>query len=447
MIHAASVYSDKYAAKRLGADEAAALVQDGWVVCVNGAGSFPCDFVDALTQRAESLSGVTLSHPMRRSGRALKFEPVSEQVAQHITHVSDFTFDPHIRDAINAGIATYRPNIPTETVRFFPHQVDLFVSAASPMDHGGYFSLGPFGGWGTDFIRVARRVVLEVNPAVPRIHGECIVHIDDIDAVIEADYPLVDLHHSSSGEEVVATAEQEAVAQNVASLIDDGCSIQFGGGKLPDIVARTLIAAGRRHLTVHTEAVGDWLVDCVEAGVVDNHGQRNAGRRKTLFALALGTRRLYDYLDDNLGVEQRSMSYVNDPTVIARNERQVSVNSTLAVDLWGQCASETLGGRHYSGTGGQWEFNRGAYLSPGGRGIVALLATARGGEVSRITASLSPMSAVSISRNDVDYVVTEYGVAHLKGHDVRSRAHQLIAIAHPDFRPGLTDEARRMYLI
>lgn len=429
------------------ADEAAALVQDGNVVCVNGAGSFPCDFVDALTARAPSLTGVSLGHPMRRAGRELALEPVTDELVPHLRHVSDFTYDPHIRAAINRGAASYRPNVPTETTRFFPSDVNFFVSAASPMDKHGYFGLGPFGGWGIDFARIAKNIIVEVNPNQPRIHGDCFVHVSQVKAVIETSYPLAAQSHSSTGGEVESNAQLDGVADNVASLIEHGCTLQFGGGKMPDIVALRLITHGYREIKIHTEAVSDWLVDMVEAGVVDNSGKVGPDQGKTVFAMALGSDRLYQYLDDNPGIAQKPMSQTNDPNVISRNDRQVSVNATLAVDLWGQCASETMGSRHYSGTGGQWEFNRGGYLSRGGKGIVALPSTAAKGTISRITVSLPPGSAVSIGRNDVDYVVTEYGIAHLKGHDHHSRARQLIAIAHPDFREQLTDEARELAFI
>jgi 4-hydroxybutyrate CoA-transferase len=383
---------------------------------------------------------------MRQSARELRNEIITPAKAQHVRHVSDFTHDAVIRSAINEGYASYRPNIPTEAVRFSPDPIDVFVSSASKMDSHGYFSLGPFGGWGMDFADRAKHIVVESNPNQPRILGDCFVHVSKVDAVIDASYEIRDLPHWSSGVNADVSVD-ERVADWVVSLIPNRCTLQIGAGRLPDLVVRRLIGSKTFSAAIHSEAVSDWIVDLSEAGMIDNSVKDGPDRGKSVFAMAIGTHRLYNFLNDNPGVAQRRMSYTNDTNVISRNHRQISLNSTLCVDLTGQCASETLNGHHYSGTGGQWEFNRGGYLSEGGKGIIALPATARSGTVSRIVDRLPLGSAVSIGRNDVDYVVTEHGVAHLKGHDLSSRARQLIAIADPAHREALETQARALSLI
>lgn len=438
---AISGWAKVYREKIRSAGEVAALVSSGEMVYVNGGPGFPCDVVEAITQRATELRDVRIGHPMRRASRELSPDFMDEEYAGRIFHVSDFSFDPVIRQAINDGRASYRPNIPTETARYYPTDIDVLILAASPMDRHGYFSLGAFGGWGIDFVQRARRIVLEVNENQPRIHGNCWLHVSKVDAVVEADYPLTAQSHSSSGHAIEITDVERAIAGNIIDLIDDECTLQFGGGILPQVVGEMLIDSGRRHLGVHSEALSDWVIDLVDEGVVDN-SRKTRHRGKTVFAVALGTPRLYEFVADNPGVEIHSIAYINDPCLNRDNHQQVSVNATLAVDLMGQCSSETLGTHHYSGTGGQWEFNRSGYLS-GGKGIMALPSTARRGTVSRITPSLPEGSAVSITRNDVDYVVTEYGAVRLKGLDLRDRAKALINIAHPNFRDELAEAAHR----
>lgn len=434
-----------YESRVASAEQVAAQVQKGNVVCVNGGSSFPSEFVEALAARGPELEGVILNHLMR-GGRPLKHDPVAPDLAGHIIHVSDFVWDEPIRKAIWEGRASYRPNYPTEAAKFFPWPIDLFVSTASSMDDHGYMCLGPSGGWGIDFARKAKKIVLEVNPAQPRIHGSCWLHISEVDAVIETDYPMLAMRGDSSEKERPKTEPETAVAGNVLELIEEGCTIQIGGGVIPNVVAASICESGIPHLNIHSDAVSDWLVDLTEAGLIDNRGKTHHPG-KSVFAIAAGSTRLYNFLNDNPAMAMLPSSYVNNPALIRNNPKQISINTTLSIDLWGQCASETFGTQHFTGTGGQWEFNRGARLSPGGKGIIAFPSTAQKGKFSRIVASLPEGSAVSISRHDIDHVVTEFGIARLRGKDTRARAEELIAIAHPDFRSELRDAAKRMGLI
>jgi 4-hydroxybutyrate CoA-transferase len=305
------------------------------------------------------------------------------------------------------------------------------------MDQHGYFNLGSFGGWFIDFLPHARKVVLEVNPQQPVVFGENYVHISQVDGLIEADYKIIEIQQSAA----TANETELAIARHVAALIDDGATLQAGVGSLPEAIAKALVEGGQRELGVHTESLFDWVVDLHDAGVITNPRKgQNVG--KMTAAMAIGSRSLYDFIDRNPGVEIRPFSYVNDPQVIARNHKPVSINATLQIDLSGHCASEGFGPRHHGGIGGQWNFHYGASLAADGKGIIALPATARKGSVSRIVPSLSSGSAVSIPRNDIHYVATEHGAVELRGRPLDERAKLLISIAAPEFREELARTAR-----
>jgi acyl-CoA hydrolase len=267
--------------------------------------------------------------------------------------------------------------------------------------------------------------------------GPCNVHVSSVEAVVEADYPLI--HVELSG--VTPSPVETAIAENIAGLIEDGSTLQIGAGTIPDAVGRLL--ANKRDLGVHSELLTDWVLALYEAGAI-------TGKRKTthperiVTAMALGSKRVYEFIDNNPLVEMYPISYTNDPELIARNAKQISINATIEIDLMGQCCSESFGPLHHSGTGGQWEFHRGASRSPGGKGIIALNSTARKGTVSRIVPMLAQGAAVTIPRNDIHYVVTEFGSALLKGKTLRQRAEALIGLAHPDFRGELRAEAKRL---
>jgi 4-hydroxybutyrate CoA-transferase len=231
------------------------------------------------------------------------------------------------------------------------------------------------------------------------------------------------------------------IAGHVAALVEDGATVQAGAGSLPDAIAKLLMDSGHRDLGVHTEALFDWVVPLYRAGIITN-ARKHQNPGKMTSAMAIGSRELYAFIDRNPGVQFQPFSYVNDPQVIARNHKPVSINATLQVDLSGQCASEGFGTQHHGGIGGQWNFHYGASLADGGKGIVALPSTARKGTISRIVPSLTAGSAVSITRNDIHYIVTEYGAVELRGLPLDERARLLISIAHPQFREELARAAR-----
>jgi acyl-CoA hydrolase len=282
---------------------------------------------------------------------------------------------------------------------------------------------------------VARAVVLEVNPNVPFACGNCHVHISQVAALVESEAPVFEAPVPAIG------PVEEAIAAHVGELVEDGATLQFGYGGIPDAVARQL--RHKRDLGIHTEMIGSGLLDLIESGAVTNR-RKNYLPGRMVATFALGDRRLYRFLDRNPAMEMHPADFTNDPCLAGRNDRLVAINATLQVDLLGQCGSESFGAIPYSGSGGQLDFVRAANRSAGGKAILVLPATARDGTVSRIVPVLPAGTHVTTGKNDINYVVTEFGVAQLRGKSARERARALIAIAHPDFRGELAAAARRL---
>lgn len=428
---------DAYARKCLREEQLLALLHDGATVYVNGGTGLPNRFMQILGGNAGRFADIRLCHPMRREALTLAPDPCAPELLGSLYHVSDFTFDKPVREAIRAGRASYRPIQPNLAARHFPYDIDLLVAAASPMDDAGLFSLGAFGGWIGDFLGRAKTIVLEVNPRQPRVRGDNFIHLDRVAGVLEADYALVGIQQSAA----VAGAAEQAIARHVAGIVQDGATLQVGAGQVPDAVVKLLVDSGRRDIGIHSEALSDWAVDLHEAGLLTN-ARKTANRGTTVAAMIFGSERLYRFIHDNPAVEVHPTSYVNDPAVIARNHRPVSINTTIMIDLFGQCASESIGPQHYSGTGGQWNFHYGTSLAPEGCAVMALQSTSRGGTASRIVPTLPAGTIVSIPRNDLHYVATEHGIHDMRGISMEERAHRLIALADPRYREGLERAAR-----
>ena len=314
---------------------------------------------------------------------------------------------------------------------------NVFIAAVTPMDRHGYFKIPLCLIHEKTFMDAADMVIVQVNANLPHVWGDTEVHISQVDYIVEADSPLPYLPESTPSE------RDMTIGGYIAEMINDGDTIQLGIGGIPDAAALSLM--DKHDLGVHSEMITNSMVTLVENGVI-------TGRKKTLHkgkivgTFAYGTQKLYDMLDNNPSVLMLRGSYVNDPWVVARNDNFVSVNSCLAVDLSGQICSESIGPRQYSGTGGQVDMAVGASHAKGGRNIIAVPATKKGGTVSSITTQLAPGSIVTLSRNEVDCVVTEFGVAWLKGRNVRQRVENLIAVAHPDFRAELRADAEKYML-
>ena len=322
---------------------------------------------------------------------------------------------------------------------------NIYVGNCSPVDRHGYVSLGLGAVYEKDMIENADMVILEINPNVPRTHGDTLLEASKVDYFIETDYPVPELPIAASNE------KDKKIGELIAAYIEDGSTLQLGIGGIPNAVADAL--KDKKHLGIHTEMFTDGMVDLYETGVIDN-SMKTLHPEKAIAAFAMGTRKLYDFIDDNVGVEIKRGTYVNDPYVIGKNYKMVSINTSVEVDLTGQCCSESIGVKQISGTGGQSDTAIGAQLSEGGKSFIALYSTATvkdraTGEVtekSKIVPMLTPGAVVSLSRNDVDYVVTEYGVAALRGTPVRERVKRLIAIAHPKFREELERDAEKLML-
>jgi acyl-CoA hydrolase len=411
-------------------------VEDGADLIVPLANGEPVSVLDAVEAAAGArrFRGVRV-HQMH----ALHDRPyLHGGLREHLLHVSYF-LSPVTRPAFHGRGLELVPNHFSEVPRLLREttRCSLVLAAASPMDRHGYFSLGTNCDYAAPFIGTVP-FFLEVNARMPRTFGRNQVHVSQVVGWTEVDRPLIEVPPAEP------SVVDERIAAHVIDRIPDGATIQAGIGSIPNALLAGL--RGHRDLGVHTELLSDGMIELIEKGVVTGTHKRLApGKVVTTFAL--GTNRLYDFLHENPAVELLPVDHVNDPRVIAQEDRFVSINATTEVDLIGQCASETVAGRYWSSSGGQADFARGAMYSPHGRAFVVLRSTATtpdGDTVSRIRATLTPGSVVTTLKNTVDHVVTEYGVADMRGRSVSERARALIAIAHPDFRGGLETEARQL---
>jgi len=391
----------------------------------------PVTVLDAVEAHAEQLERVTV-HQMH----ALHDRPYLHRAfGDRLQHRSYF-LSAVTRPCFQAGTIDFVPNNFSEMRTLLrDHTTDpLVLAAASPPDKHGYFSLGLSADYTSSFIGRAR-FFIEANRQMPRTFGRNSIHVSQVEGWVEADYPLVEVPIAPIGD------LDRRIASFVAERIPDGACIQTGIGSIPNAILSSLHA--HKDLGIHTELLSDGVVDLVERGVV-NGVRKVQNRNKAVGTFALGTQALYDYLHENAAFELWPVRFVNDPRAIAQEPNFVSINATLAVDFLGQCASETIDGHYYSGSGGQADFARGAMYSAGGQGFVVLKSTAKDGTVSKIVPQLTAGDVVTTLKNTVDKVVTEWGVAELRGRSIRERTRALIAIAQPEHRDRLTVEGRRL---
>ena len=406
-------YKTLYTQKKLSADDVAARVENGWLIGMDAAiGQTPA-IMDAICKKAEAghLSGVRVQFLLDTYPYAFLSD---ESLAGKVTGEAWFA-SGGARKALAAGLADYIPNYYRDCPRHIRanYEYDAFCVSVSPMDKHGYFSLGTVSSYSPAMIDKAKHIFVEVNTNTPRAVCGTQLHISQIDGLVENTFDLPTLP-APTLDEVSIT-----IGNLIAEQIPDGACIQLGIGAIPDAVGMAL--KSKHDLGIHTEMFTSSMVDLIECGAVNNN----------------------DYIDDNPAIEILPVDYVNNPEVICQNDNMISINAALEVDLFGQVCAESIGTKIMSGSGGQVDYVRGACQSKGGKSFIAFSSTAKGGTISKIKPILTPGAVVTTSKNDVDYIVTEYGIAHLRGQTLSSRVRQLIAIAHPDFRDELTFEAKK----
>jgi acyl-CoA hydrolase len=428
-------HHQQYLQKRVAAADAVRLVRNGdFIIVPTGVGEPPALLAE-LSQQRHDFRDVKVAQILAMR----KFGYLDPQTVEHVRHVA-FFYGGATRAGGQAGwidfIPSYFSEMPSQIERgLIP--ADVVFSMASPMDAHGYFSLSLGADYTMAAIARARAVVLEVNPNVPFAFGNCHVHISQVAALVESSEPVLEVGLPKIG------PVQEAIGKHVADLIDDGSTLQIGYGGIPDAVVMQL--THKHDLGIHTEMMGDGLLTLLESGAVTNR-RKNYLPGKTIATFALGSAKLYRFMDRNPALEIHPVNFTNDPMLAGLNDNLVAINATLQIDLLGQCGSESLGHAPYSGTGGQSDFVRAANRSRGGKAFIVLPSTAKGDTISRIVPSLSPGTHISTSKNDINYVVTEHGVAQLRGKSAGQRARELIAIAHPNFRAELSEQVARIGL-
>ncbi|MHB1654059.1 MAG: acetyl-CoA hydrolase/transferase family protein [Desulfitobacteriaceae bacterium] len=424
---------EMYKQRLVNTEEAIKHVHSGDFIIVSTGVGEPPTLLTALSQQRRDFHDVKVAQilPVR------KYDYIDPQTVENVRHVALFYGSP-TRKGGQEGWTDYIPNYFSEIPSLISRDyvpADVVFAMASPMDKHGYFAVS----LGTDYtmaaISKARAVVLEVNPNVPYAYGNCHVHISQVAVLVESSDPIAEVGLPKIG------PVQEAIGKYVADFIEDGATLQIGYGGIPDAVVMQL--THKHDLGIHTEMVGDGILTLIESGAVTNR-RKNYLPGKMVATFALGSKRLYQFMDHNPTLEMHPVSYTNDPFLAGQNDNLISINATMQVDFLGQCGSESLGTLPFSGTGGQADFVRAGNRSRGGKSFIVLPSTAKSGTISRIVPTLTAGAAVTTSKNDINYVVTEYGVAQLRGKSAKQRAKELIAIAHPDFRAELTEVAQKM---
>ena len=426
----------QYQRKITTAEEAVKVIQSGQRVFLTGNCSVPQKVLAALVARAPELHNVEIAQVLT-VGPADYVQPGMEE---HL-RVNTLFISDNVRQAVNEGRADYTPCFLSEIPPLWRNghlTPDVSLIHVSQPDEHGFCSFGIEVGVTKPAAQAARVVIAEVNDQMPRTLGDSFIHVSKITHVIPVSYKLPELGMGQ------VTELNKRIGQNVAELIEDGSTLQMGIGGIPDGVL--LFLKDKRDLGIHTELFSDGVVEMVEMGVVTNE-RKTLHPGKIIAGFLLGTQRLYDFVDNNPIVELHPTDYVNDPFLIAQNDKMVAINSAIEVDLTGQVCADSIGSRFYSGVGGQVDFVRGAARSKGGKPIIALPSTAKDDTISRIVPMLKPGAGVVTTRNDVHYVVTEYGIAYLHGKTIRQRVQALVNIAHPKFREDLLRFAKEQHWI
>jgi len=418
------------------AAEAVAGIRSGQQVYLQCASATPSVLLDALVARAPELENVSVVH-LHTEGPGPHLRP---EMAPHFRHRALF-IGPNARQAVNEGRADYVPVFLSDVPRLFQSgalPLDAVFVNATPPDAHGFCSLGTSVEAMHAAIVAAKTVIVQLNRSMPRTLGESFIHVDEIDLAVEVDQPPYEVQRPEIGD------IERRIGAHIADLIPDGATLQLGIGAIPAATAQFL--THKKDLGVHTEMFTDSIVDLVEAGAVTG-ARKERNRGKIVTAFVMGTRRLYDFINDNPMVEMRAVDFTNDTHVIRTFGSMTAINSAIEVDLTGQVVADSIGTRLYSGVGGQMDFIRGAALAPNGRAIIALPSTAAGGTSSRIVSFIHEGAGVVTTRAHVKTIVTEWGIAELFGRSIRERAEAMIAIAHPDFRDELAAQARKTHYL
>lgn len=429
-------HQDQYRQKLRSADEALEALRDGDFIVVPTGVAEPPALLTALSEQRRRFRDIKVAQilPVR------KFGYFDSETVEHVRHVA-FFFGAASRAGGQEGWIDFIPSYFSEMPQLIERgQIpsDVVFALASPMDAHGYFSLSLGADYTMAAVAKARAIVLEVNPHVPFAFGNCHLHISQVTALVEDATPIQEVGLPRIG------PVQQAIGKYVADMIEDGSTLQIGYGGIPDAVVMQLTA--KRDLGIHTEMIGDGILTLVESGAVTGR-RKNYLPGKMVATFALGSQKLYRFMDRNPALEIHPVDFTNDPYLAGRNDKLVAINATLQIDLLGQCGSESLGPAPYSGTGGQVDFVRAANRSRDGKAFIVLPSTAKDDSISRIVPTLTPGTHVTTGKNDINYVVSEHGVAQLRGKTAKQRAQEMIAIAHPDFRAELREAARGLGLL
>lgn len=432
-------YESGYKKKLTTPEKAVALIHDGDTIVHGLSVAEPPALLGAIADRARRSNLQDIKIFSLNATKIAANTVLSIDLSDCIQAYSWFVSESD-RGLVKVGLTYFVPNyfhqIPRICREFM--QIDATVTTVSPMDKAGFFSFGTSNDFTSTCARHCKNLIVEVNKNMPRVFGDSLIHISEVDAIVENHVPLLDVKPADP------KPEDETIGRYIAEMIPNGATIQLGTGGIPNAVAKSLI--GHKDLGIHTELFCSGMIDLIKKGAVTGK-KKNLHPRKHVFTFARGTKEMYDFMNDNPAMESYPVSYVNDPAVIAQNDHMISINSIIEVDLLGQCNAEFMGGSQYSGTGGQLDYVRGAFNSKGGKSILAFYSTARKGTVSRVVPCFKTGTVVTTPRMDTHYLVTEYGVINLKGKSSRDRALDIISIAHPDFRDSLLIEAENMHLI
>jgi acyl-CoA hydrolase len=415
------------------AEEAVNKIKSNQRIFIQGAAMTPVVLIDALMNRAEELDKVELMH-LHTEGPA----PYADEKYRNHFHVNTFFTGSNLRQAVNHSNADYIPIFLSEIHLLFEKNIlrpDVSFIQVSPPDEHGFCSLGTSVDITLAAIRTSETVIAEVNDKVPRTHGAGLIHYSKIHQMVQSSRPIF------GHEPTPLSACDKTIGKNVASLIEDGATLQMGIGAIPDAVLHEL--KNHKRLGIHTEMFSDGIIQLVESGVITGE-EKKIGKGKIVSCFALGSQRLYDFMNDNPMISMREASYTNDTQIIRMNPKVTAINSAIEIDLTGQVCADTIGTYQYSGVGGQMDFIRGASLSEKGKPIIAMPSITKNGD-SKIVSTLKNGAGVTSTRAHIHYVVTEYGIADLYGKNLRERMCSMIEIAHPEHREKLEKEAFEIF--